>query len=347
MNFFEYHNHKWARNLSLARRLLEQSDLEAFYRGQELPDNDIYPGMRVMAAYWTSVEHEMKMRLAMLLKGAGHEDWRWDAGLIAQKDTFFQRYLDDMRELVVRENIVPPQRIDDILRQLDTPANWSQQMHSWQEASEAGLSIGKLDPDLVEAWFNSCLRSVANYNQYLIWGGVCAAALVKNSGAEALKKAIDATSEAFKWEISKEFYANVMPAAGFEDIGDVMELGMRGMYSDQYYQTGEEQQLDEDVTVKHSVLKNCELAGIYYRAAEWNGLPQLALGYGICRYCEVHGEATMQISIPPMYSPAYRTVESLGIDGKTCFFELTLTPSDDMERLMMVQEKVFGASEEE
>jgi hypothetical protein len=121
-----------------------------------------------------------------------------------------------------------------------------------------------------------------------------------------------------------------------------MELGMRGMYSDQYYISGEEIE-DGEKTVKHSQLLNCELAGIYWRCAEWNDLlPKTALGYGICRFCEAHGEATMEVTIPPMYSPGYRRVESLGMEDKICVFELVLTPADDMDRIMEVQAKIFG-----
>jgi hypothetical protein len=123
-----------------------------------------------------------------------------------------------------------------------------------------------------------------------------------------------------------------------------MELGMRGMFSDQYYISGEEREEGEN-TVKESQLLNCELAGIYWRCAEWNDLPKTALGYGICRFCEAHGEATMQVTIPPMYSPSYRRVESLGMDDKTCIFELVLTPADDMDRIMEVQAKIFGDAE--
>jgi hypothetical protein len=53
----------------------------------------------------------------------------------------------------------------------------------------------------------------------------------------------------------------------------------------------------------------------------------------------------MEVTIPPMYSPAYRRVESLGIEDTTCVFELVLTPADDMERIMMVQTKIFGGEE--
>ena len=88
-----------------------------------------------------------------------------------------------------------------------------------------------------------------------------------------------------------------------------------------------------------------ELAGIYWRCAEWNDLPKTALGYGVCRFCEAHGEATMEVTIPPMYAPAYRRVESLGMEDKTCVFELILTPADDMDRIMEVQTKIFGDSE--
>ena len=83
LHYDEYHNHKWARNLKHARRLLAENNLQAFYHGEDLPDNDAYPGMRVMAAYWVSVEHEMKLRRKTLLAGANHLDWETDPELLA------------------------------------------------------------------------------------------------------------------------------------------------------------------------------------------------------------------------------------------------------------------------
>ncbi|MEZ0397108.1 MAG: hypothetical protein ABWK53_11860 [Anaerolineales bacterium] len=345
MHYDEFHNHKWARNLKHARQLLAENRLEAFYHGEDLSDGDVYPGMRVMAAYWVSVEHEMKLRFRTLLEGAGHPEWAHDPELTAQADEFFVRYLDDMRELVVRDGIVPAARLDALAASgWETPADWAESMQAWQQASLAAMEAGQFPADLAEQWFDSCLRSVANYNRYLIGGAVNAAALVRREGPDALRRAVDATSEQFMWAVSKEFFATVLPAAGFEDIGDLMELGLRGMYADQYYRKGEDREEGEK-TIRQSILKNCELAGIYYRVAEWNGLPRLALGYGICRYCEVHGQATMMITMPPMVSPQYRRVVSLGMDGEACLFELTTVPADDMERILMVQEKIFGAVE--
>lgn len=345
MHYDEFHNHKWARNLNHARQLLAENRLEAFYHGEDLPDGDVYPGMRVMAAYWVSVEHEMKLRFRTLLEGVGHPDWANDPELTAQASDFFARYLDDMRELVARDGIVPPERLDALAAAgWETPADWAEQMSAWQQASLAAIEAGQFPSDLAEKWFDSCLRSVANYNRYLIWGGVNAAALVRREGSEALRRAVDATAETFMWEVSKEFFATVLPAAGFEDIGDLMELGLRGMYADQFYRKGEDREEGEK-TIRQSILENCELAGIYHRVAEWNGLPKLALGYGICRYCEAHGQATMMITMPPMVSPQYRRVVSLGLDDRACLFELTTVPADDMERILMVQEKIFGAVE--
>jgi len=173
---------------------------------------------------------------------------------------------------------------------------------------------------------------------------VVAAAVVKEGGQEALRAVVDATAEEFMWEISREFYVRVLPAAGFEDLDDLMELGLRGMFSDQYYVSGQEREEGEDL-IKESILKNCELAGVFRRVAEWNGWPVTTLGYGVCRYCEVHGEATMLMTIPPMYAPAYRRVRSIGIDDTPCLFELRMTPADDMERLMIVHGKVFREGE--
>lgn len=349
MFYDEYHNHKWARNLSYARQLLAENRLEAFYHGEDLPDGDVYPGMRVMAAYWVSVEHEMKLRWKTLLRGAGHPEWETDPELVAQAGLFHQRYLADMHELVQREAIAPPERLEALAAAgWETPAGWAEVMRTRQQASLAGLEQGALDPALVEGWFDSCLRSVANYNRYLIWGGVNAAALVRREGPQALRRAVDATAEEFMWEISQEFFATVLPAAGFEDIGDLMELGLRGMFADQYYVKGEDREVGEQ-TIRTSILKNCELAGIYRRVEEWNNLPPFSLGYGICRYDEVHGQATMMITMPPMVSPGYRLVQSLALhpEARECVFELTTTPADDMERILMVQEKIFGPVDEE
>jgi hypothetical protein len=302
--------------------------------------------MRVMSAYWISVEHEMKMRMGMLLKGAEKESWKDDPDMLAQLADFSSRFLEDMRDLASDRQIVPVERIEVLAdggREL--PEDWIEPLKRWQEESEAALVAGEPIPgDLVETWFDSCLRSIYNYNHYLIWGGVNAARIVKEGGKDSLTAAVEAVAEEFKWEISKEFYVNVMPAVGFEDLGDLMELGMRGMYSDQYYKSGEEREVGEQ-TKRESMLMNCELAGIYWRCAEWNDLPKTELGYGICRFCEAHGEATMEVTIPPMYSPAYRRVESLGIEDKICVFELVLTPADDMDRIMAVQAKIFGGEE--
>jgi hypothetical protein len=346
MHYEEYHNHKWARNLKHARNLLTQNRENEFYHGQDLPDGDVYPGMRVMAAYWVSVEHEMKLRCQTLMKGASLPEWENDPELVAQAKNFHERYLADMKELVVREGIVPAERIDALaVNGWETPSDWSEVMRTRQQASLAGLETGSLAPDLVEGWFDSCLRSVSNYNRHLIWGGVIAAALVRRAGPDALRKAVQNTEEDFMWDISREFFATVLPAAGFEDIGDLMELGMRGMYADQWFARGQEREEPGGIVIRPSLLKNCELAGIYFRVAEWNGLPKTSLGFGICRYCEVHGLATMMITIPPMVSPSYKRIQSLGMDDQECVFELTTVPADDMERILRVQEKVFGPVE--
>ena len=88
LHYDEFHNHKWAKNLSYARSLIEKGDYQTFYQGEDLPDGDVYPGMRVMSVYWISVEHEMRMRLKMLLKGAEKLDWLEDTELLAQRDQF-------------------------------------------------------------------------------------------------------------------------------------------------------------------------------------------------------------------------------------------------------------------
>jgi hypothetical protein len=345
MFFSEFHNHKWAKNLKHARKLLAENRLTEFYHGEDLPDGDVYPGMRVMAAYWTSVEHEMKLRRITLFKGANHQDWEKDSELVGQVNEFHGRYVADMKELAVRDGIVPVERIDQLAAKgWETPTDWAPVMRARQAETLAMLETGTITSDIVEAWFDSCLRSVSNYNRYLIWGGVNASAIVRREGSAALHKAVDTTAESFMWDISKEFFATVLPAAGFEDIGDLMELGLRGMFADQFYEKGEDREIGEK-TIRTSILKNCELAGIYRSVEEWTGLPAFTIGYGVCHYCEVHGQATMMITMPPMVSPEYKLTNSLAMhpEAKACIFELTTVPADDMARILMVQEKVFGS----
>lgn len=344
MFYDEYHNHKWAKNLSHARELLNQGQYEIFYHGQDLDDGDVYPGMRIMAAYWVSVEHEMKLRRKTLLEGANHLEWLEDPDLIEKAKEYHDRFVSDMRELVMREGIVPIERIDHLAEQgWETPTNWAEVMQDQQTRTLAGLEASTMEQDLAESWFDSCLRSVSNYNKYLIWGGINAATLVQREGIDALHKAVDSSAEKFMWDISKEFFATVLPAAGFEDIGDLMELGLRGMFSDQIYIKGEDRE-EGEITYRKSILKNCELAGVYRRIEKWSNLPRFSLGYGICKYDELHGQATMMITMPPMVSPDYRLLKSLALhpDATECVFELKTTPADDMERILMVQEKVFG-----
>ena len=158
-------------------QLLAENRLNEFYHGEDLPEGDVYPGMRVMAAYWTSVEHEMKLRRKTLLKGANHPEWENDPELVAQAKDFHDRYVADMKELVVRDGIVPVERIDALAANgWETPSDWAEVMRARQQAFTAGLGNGHFPADLIEGWFDSCLRSVSNYNRYLIWGGVNAAA---------------------------------------------------------------------------------------------------------------------------------------------------------------------------
>lgn len=347
MYFDEYHDHKWAKNLALALGYWRRGEFERLYRGVELTEGDFFPGLRVMAAYWSSVEHEMPYRLSTLLKGSGHENWLEDSEIKAKCEAYLGRFVDDMAQMVSRpgsESLLP---LVNAMRKgsLDMPDDWAETMRAIQTESEAKLAAGDFPRELLDRWLGLCLRSVANYNRFLIRGAVCAASLVKREGRDALVGAIDRTSEDFMWGVSKEFFVKALPKAGFEDIGDLMELGLRGMYADQYFHSEPEVQEGEK-TIRYSVLENCELAGVYAAVEAWEGLAPRTLGYGFCRFCEVHGLATMMITMPPMVAPTYVREASLGIDGLTCRFRLTTVPADDMPRILEVQERVFGSVDE-
>ena len=163
MHFYDYHNHKWSKNLSHARQLLARGDHETFYRGEDLPEGDVYPGMRVMAAYWISVEHEMTMRQAMLVKGAGKDSWDDAPEILAQLEDFSGRFLEDMAALSVDKGIVAEERITKLKDSRQLPESWIGDLKGWQAASEDALEAGEEIPeDVIEAWFDSCLRSIYN-----------------------------------------------------------------------------------------------------------------------------------------------------------------------------------------
>ena len=351
MNYSEHHDHKWARNVGLALGYWERCESETLYRGEQIADFDYYPGLRVMGAYWASVEHEMPLRLSTFLRGAGHDGWLAGPDLTGDPEAsgkaggYFRRFLDDMAELAAGLG----EGVPDIVRKISPvtarmPDDWADAMSRLQRESEAALAAGGFPRSLLDGWLSICLRSVANYNRFLIAGATAAALVARRDGPEALRAAVDATSEAFMWDVSKAFFATALPKAGFEDIGDLMELGLRGMYADQYFHSEPETQ-EGETTVRASVLENCELAGVYAAVEAWEGLPPRSLGYAFCRYCEVHGLATMMITMPPIVSPGYRLIRSLGLHGEPCRFELRTVPADDMPRILSVQEKVFGAVE--
>ncbi|MBU0927462.1 MAG: hypothetical protein KKA67_06910 [Spirochaetes bacterium] len=351
MNYSEFHDHKWARNVELALGYWKRGEYEKLYRGDQVAERDYFPGLRVMGAYWASVEHEMPLRLSTFLRGAGHPDWLDGQSLsgdpeVARKATeYFGRFLADMAELAGRmgEGVGPlVARLS--AASIGMPDDWASTMSGLQRRGEAAVAAGDFPRGLLDEWLAICLRSVADYNRYLVAGATAAAAVLKRDGPVALRAAVDATSEDFMWDVSRAFFATALPKAGFEDIGDLMELGLRGMYADQYFHSEPEVQ-DGEATLRTSVLENCELAGVYAAVEAWEGLPPRSLGYAFCRYCEAHGLATMMITMPPMVSPGYRLLRSLGLHGEPCRFELRTSPADDMPRILAVQERVFGAAD--
>ncbi len=345
MHYDVFHNHKWAKNLGLALDYWKKGTFESLWRGEQLAEYDWFPGLRIMAAYWASVEHEMPLRLATLLRGANKPGLDSEATVATRINTYLRHYKDDMLELSrIAGDPVARAVADTLAEPLDMPENWAETMQALQKESEAAVAGGTFPENLLYRWLRTCARSVANYNRYLIAGAVCAAEIVKRGGVAALQKAVSTTETEFMWDVSRAFFATALPKAGFEDIGDLMELGLRGMYADQWFHT-EPERMDGESSIRMSILENCELAGIYAAVERWEGLAPQSLGFGICRWCEVHGLATMMITMPPMVSPSYVREQSLGIDGKACHFRLTTTPADDMPRILEVQEKVFGAVE--
>ncbi len=276
MFYDEYQNHKWARNLAHARRLLAAGRVETFYRGEDLPDGDVYPGMRVIAAYWVSVEHEMPLRLPVPAAG------RRASGMGARRgrpggDTGLFRPVPGRHARAGGQGIhcaLPADRRTGRpgaghahgLGRDDTRVAGGDGSAAARRtaARRAGRGLVRLLPAQRRQ-----LQPLPDPGRRVARPGWCT-----RTGRMRWRPRWTPPAEDFMWEVSRAFFANVLPAAGFEDIGDLMELGLRGMYADQYYRAGAEREAGE-ATIRQSILKNCELAGIYWRVAEWSGLPRL------------------------------------------------------------------------
>lgn len=106
-----------------------------------------------MAAYWVSVEQKMKLRWKTLLVGANHIEWASEAEMLSLRYEFFGRYLADMRELAVRDGIVPIERMEALAScGWETPADWAEKMHDWPTASLFTLEAGSLGLNLIDTW---------------------------------------------------------------------------------------------------------------------------------------------------------------------------------------------------
>jgi len=342
MNFDEFHNHKWAKVLKHACDLWEDEYYQELYYGEDLPDGDYFPGLKVMTAYLVGMEGEMPLHVELLLKGAGHPEWKEEPEIVQQAEEYFQRFLDDKRMLIQREKILQIEQFDKMLeRGLNLPDDWHESMQEWQQDSEEAIENDEFSQELLELWLEFCLRSVLNYNRHLIKSAVIASAIYHRLGADVLCSAVEATTEEFMWRSCWTIYNDAMPKAGLEELSDMLDLNNHGMMLDQWFDPPEETR-EGEVECRRNTIKNCQYYGVYRTVAEWNNHPPLSLGCAICHYCEAHGRATLQLTMPPTISLQYRRIQSWGLDGKPCIFELKTKPADDLERLEQALERVFG-----
>ena len=342
MFYNEYHTHRWAKNLAHARKLYDTGQYEKLYLGENLKDNEVFPGLRAMAAHWAGMEQEMPLRLKMLIKGTRRPDFLADKEINSQTMVYADRFVGDMMEIVLRDNICSPDRVQLIKEKgLSIPEDWGDQMRKLQADTEKAMKSYRISSQIFESWLDTCLRSIANYNRYIAQSAVITSLFVLKNGENTLKTAIDATAEEFMWEVSRSFYTNVLPNAGITDIQDQIDTIFRGTNSDRSIVMGEETQ-DGKKTIRRSILKNCMLFCIYQTVAEKYRLQIRSVGYGICRFCEAQGQANAMISQPSNVQVSYQRVQSLAIENRACTFDLITIPGNDTARVQKVQEKVFG-----
>lgn len=337
LHYRKKHNHRWAENLSAAKKAFESGNFEVFYRG-DLQASFQYPGMKIMGAFWVAENMEMKERLSIHLDVLPVND-EGEYEKLSVK--YYEWFIEDFKKLAKSNSLFGD---EDIASLVDLAAknelsdfDWESKITSLQAESESG----EIKPELLKEWFFFCGRFILSYARNLIRQGVRTALYVQQNGKEALEKAIAPTIEYFSWKINRVFFNEAMPRTGFSDLGDIVGLGAYGMLSDQEVGQGSEI-INGEVTEKRSILKTCQLYGFIDSVATFMGLEKGATSGAYCPFCVGHGRTTMHFVVPPDRTVKYSLETGLGYHGDKCTFLLETIPGEDDARCDEATAKIFG-----
>ena len=343
MYYREQQNHRWAHNLSAAKRYFEKGELDHFYNG-DLEADFKYPGMKILGAFWVAEDMEMKERIGILTDVLHLEDEEEYARIVVE---FYERFISDFNDFGSRFGLFSANALSELSRLARTgdpiPGNWNDEIASLQSRSNEAVSAKAAPQGLLDEWFFFCGRFILSYARNLIRQGVRSALFVKYNSREALEVAIQPAVEYFSWQINRVFFNIAMPQTGFEDLGDIVALGAYGMLADQAVSPSTTEEKDGK-TYKRSYLDNCQLYGLIDSCADFLGMEKGATP-AYCQFCVGHGRKTMHFVIPPDRTIKYSLEEGLGYGGNRCVFLLETEPGEDDDRANEAMDKIFGDCE--
>lgn len=344
LNYREEQNHRWAHNLAHAMDYFRSGDLTKTYQG-DISASFPFPGMKILGAFWTAENMEMKERLSIHLDVLKLDD---EEEYVKESKRCYCLFLDDVKEMNQRFSLFDPKELDALLslaKDHDViPENWMDLILDLENRFEESIASNTPNPGLMVEYFDYCLRHILSYAKNLIRQGVRTALFVKHNSVAALEKAINPTIEYFSWKINRVFFNEAMPMTGFSDLGDIVALGAYGMLADQDVSPSTEIK-HPDHNEKRSYLNTCQLYGFIDSCASFLSMPKGCTTHAYCPFCVGHGRTTMHFVIPPDNTVRYSLEEGLGYGGRRCTFLLETAPGEDDARCENATSKIFGDEE--
>jgi hypothetical protein len=348
-NYPEFHSHRWAKNLKESReRATKGINLELLYKGDFVDPRKIFPGLKVMAAFWKSEEEMMRCRFDVMDQYAKMPELLQGKDFQEYLKISFDKFIQDVKELAKRNNLLPEKLLEETIKANPpkTPENWADILKHLFKETEKAVTDGKIPEELLTRWLVFCLQAIIAYNYGLIKQAVLCGLILKKHGENKMAQIIEKSRDDYGWKLSRIFFREVFPAADITDMTDLQTLGRYGMFADQEVITEEKQppadKKDTEPKIKISQFLNCQEYSIFDTVFKLMAVPVKHAGVGMCAYCEEHGRKNTQLFVPPSMHPETRIVQALALGADKCIFETKLFPANDMERFMEAQNRVFG-----
>ncbi|MBI4834101.1 MAG: hypothetical protein HY811_04680 [Planctomycetes bacterium] len=348
-NYPEFHSHRWARNLKEAgERAHNKTNLDLLYKGDFANPRKIFPGLKVMAAFWKSEEEMMRCRFDVMAEYAKMPELTQGKDFSENLKISFDKFIQDVKELVKRNKILPEKSLEEAIKANPpkTPDNWADILKQLFKDTEKAVAEGNMPEELLNRWLIFCLQGIIAYNYGLIKQAVLCGLILKKHGEKKMDEIIEKSRDDYGWRLSRIFFREVFPAADITDMTDLQTLGRYGMFADQEVITEEKMppadKKDTEPKVKTSQFLNCQEYSIFDTVFKLMKVPVNHAGVGMCAYCEEHGRKNTQLFVPPSMHPETKLLQALALGADKCIFETKLYPANDMERFMEAQNKVFG-----